>query len=162
MALSDSEIQEIKVEFGWHALTTDALPYVSWTALFEQVIQPNVSSLASTTSVTAVTPSAPPAPTAIVLGDATGFAAGQRIVVDVDARQETVTIASLSGSSATATFALTHSGTYPVAVECGETLVRGRLTQIRATKTKLRTTFGLGTLKRADDVEFYQGATQST
>lgn len=162
MALTDSEIQEIKVELGWHALTTDALPYVSWTALFEQVIQPNVSSLASTTSSTAVTPTTPVSPTAITLASASGFAAGNRIVVDVDDRQETVTVAALSGASATATFTKPHSGIYPVAVECGETLVRSRLAQIRATKQKLRTNYGLGTLKRADDVEWYQGTSQTT
>lgn len=160
--LLDSEIQEIKVELGWHALTTSALPYVSWTALFEQVIQPNVSTLAETTSATAIAP-APPASTTITLASGTGFLSGQRIVIDVDDQQETVTASVVQGAQLTAIFKLTHAGTYPVAVECGQTKIRKALAQIRSTKTKLATTYGLGTLKRADDVEWYQsGGNMST
>ena len=51
---------------------------------------------------------------------------------------------------------LAHSGTYPVTVEGGETIIREILRNIRAAKAEMGTTLGEGSLKKVDEVEFYQ------
>ena len=119
MALLDSEIARIKAELGYNLLTTGALPYIGITQVFEQVIQDNVLAGASTTSTTAVSAQSTPTPVGITLASATGFAAGVRVVLDVDDRQETATVQSMSGSVITVQLTGVHSGTYPVTVDGG-------------------------------------------
>lgn len=147
MALLDSEIARIKAELGYPLLSNNAEPWVGITMLFEQVVQPYMTSGASTTSSTAVTPASPVTPQNITLASATGFTALARVVVDVDARQEIVTVQALSGATLTALFTKTHSGTYPVTVEGGESLVRGKLTELVAAHTERGKAKGRGALK---------------
>lgn len=155
MALLDSELARIKSELGWNLLNTGALPYIGVTSLFEQIIGPNLTAGAVTTSATGVSASVPASLASLTLASATGFTAGARIVVDVDARQETVTLESLSGSIASALLANPHSGTYPVTVEGGESIVRENLARIRNVKAQMAQAFGAGSLKKVDEVEFY-------
>lgn len=156
MSLLPSELLRLKSELGFNVLTVGAEPYIGWTAIFDQVIAPNLTAGAVTTSSSSVTGDAScPTPSTIVLASATGFAVPARIVVDVDARQETVTLESLSGVNATALFTKSHSGTYPVTVEGGESIVREYLQTIRAVKAEMASTFGDGMIKKADEVEFY-------
>lgn len=152
MALLDSEIARIKAELGYNVLSNGALPWIDIVAIFEQVIQPNLSGGAKTTSSTTVTVQGQ---NTIVLASATGFHSGDRIVIDVDDRQEIVTVQNLSGSNATVLLSKEHSGTYPVTVEGPETIVREILADIAATKKKLAEQFGTGALKKVDEVEFY-------
>lgn len=152
MALLDSEIARIKAELGYNVLSNGALPWIDIVAIFEQVIQPNLSGGAKTTSSTTVTIQGQ---NTIVLASATGFHSGDRIVIDVDDRQEIVTVQNLSGSNATVLLSKEHSGTYPVTVEGPETIVREILADIAATKKKLAEQFGTGALKKVDEVEFY-------
>jgi len=51
---------------------------------------------------------------------------------------------------------LAHSGTYPVTVEGGESIVREYLARIRDVKAQMAQTFGEGSLKKVDEIEFYQ------
>lgn len=91
-----------------------------------------------------------------MLASATGFDAGARVVVDVDGRQEKLTIQTLSGASLTAQFAKTHSDTYAVTVEGGESLVREKLSEIWAARMTRGSSRGLGTLKAVvGDAEWY-------
>ncbi len=162
MALLDSEVARIRHEVGANSLTIGAEPRIDHLALFEQVIQPYTQAGASTTSSTAVTAATSPTPVAITLTSATGFSSGDRVVVDVDARQEVATIQNLVGAIATVQLSLAHSGTYPVTVEGGETIIRGILKQLdaigSAVSGHLYTSAQTAGLKRADDVEWY-GAT---
>jgi hypothetical protein len=156
VSLLDSEIARAKAELGYNLISIGA-PYIGTTALFEQAVQPYLEAGATTTSSTSVTHEAPPVPKAITLADATGFSAGDRVVVDVDARQEVVTVQALSGASLTALFTKTHSGTYPVTVEGGESIVREKLSAIVAFHESMKeSSDGLGSLKKADDAEWYQ------
>lgn len=162
MALSTSELARIKFELGYNLLSVSAEPLIGVTQLFEQVVQPYLTSGAATTSSTTVAASATPAPVAITLADATGFSAGNKIVVDVDDRQEYATIQSKSGSAVTVLLTLAHAGSYPVTVEGGESIVRGILRQIQQIS-------GIGTsaggllgqsleyagLKRVDKIEWF-------
>lgn len=156
MALLTSEIMRIRVELGYNALNVGAEPYIGTQAVFNQVIQTYMQGGASTTSSTAVTAAATPTPVTLTLASATSFTVGDHVAVDVDARYESAVIETLSGSTITVLLSGTHSGTYPVSVEGGESIVREALRAIAACKALL-TGSGLRSagLKRADEVEFY-------
>lgn len=162
MALLDSELTRIKAELGFNVLTVYSEPFINHTAIFEQVIQQNTSFGAITTSSTAVTAAWEPTPIALVLTSPTGFQAGQRVVIDVDGRQEIVTAQALSGSNLTVMLSKAHSGTYPVTVEGGESIIREILGYIRGTKEKMADSFGTGSLKSVDEISFYQAGGQTS
>lgn len=149
-------MERIRYELGYPILTVGAEPYIGWVSLFTQVIQPYVSAGASTTSSTAVTAATTPTPVTLTLTSGTGFNAGDRVVIDVDARQEIVTAQAVSGASLTVLLSLAHSGSYPVTVEGGETIVRELLRRIRETKDELGQTFGEGSIRKVDEIEFFQ------
>lgn len=160
MSLLDSEVARIKAELGYNTLTVGAEPYIGTASMFTQVIQPYVQAGARTTSSTAVTAATSPTPVTLTLASATDFTAGDRVVVDVDSRQETATIQSVSGSTITLLLSLTHSGTYPVTVEGGEAIVRSILRQIvRITESggTLQNAVAQSGIKKVDEVEFFGG-----
>lgn len=154
MALLDSELARIKAELGFNLLGT-AQPYFDVASVFEGVIQVYLGAGATTTSATEVTAAASPTPVAVTLASGTGFTAGDRVVIDVDDRQEWATIQSLSGAIITVALRFAHSGTYPVTVEGGEAIAREILGKIRNVKTRMGETFGAGALKQVDEVHFY-------
>lgn len=158
MALLDSELDRIRFETGWNLLNVGAEPYIGVAAIFSQVIQPNLRAGAVTTSATPVVAAAAPASITLTLASGTGFLTGQRIVVDVDDAQEVVTAQLVVGAALTVTLSKAHSGTYPLTVEGGESIVRECLQNIRAVKGKMATTFGEGTIKKVDEIEFYQNS----
>ena len=163
--LSDAEIAFLKAELGYNVLSIGAEPYVGITSLFTQVVQANVFGGAETTSTTTVAASSAPAPVAITLASATGFAAGDRVVIDVDSRQETATLQSLSGAAATFLLSLAHSGTYPVAQESPLTLVRHAMSQIRRINGAggiLQSAAAQSGIKKVDEVEFFGDGTAGT
>lgn len=152
--LLTSEVERIKAELGYNLIGIGQ-PYIGTTALFELAVQPYLSAGAATTSSTSVTGDG--TPKSITLASATGFTAGARVAVDVDGRQETVTIQALSGASLTALFLKTHSGSYPVTVEGGESIIREKLQAIVAFHASMAAaTKGRGALKKADDAEWYE------
>jgi hypothetical protein len=156
VALLTAEIERCKAELGYNLIGVGQ-PYIDTTSIFEQVIQVYLSAGATTTSSTAVTITAAGTPQTITLASATGFDEGARVVVDVDGRQEKLTIQTLSGASLTAQFAKTHSGTYPVTVEGGESLVREKLGDIWTARVTRSKSQGRGGLKAiVGDVEFYE------
>lgn len=157
MALTDSEIQRVRYELGYPNLDTAAEPYIGIVAVFTQVIQPYTLSGASTTSSTPVTAASSPTPQSLTLASATGFAAGAVVLVDVDARQERATVQSLSGSSMTVQLSLAHSGTYPVTVEGGESIIRDILRELRLVADAISSLKDRVGLKKADEIEFFGG-----
>lgn len=162
MALLTSEIQRIKFELGYALLSNSAAPWVDTVSIFEQVIQPYLQAGATTTSSTTVSASSAPTPVTLVLASADGVASGDRLVVDVDIRQEIATIQSLTGTSAVVLLQKAHTGTYPVTVEGGESLVREVLGRIADVKLKLSANYGAGALKKVDEVEWYQAGKGAT
>jgi hypothetical protein len=153
LALLDAEIARCKAELGYNLIGVGQ-PYIGTSALFEQVIQVYLGAGATTTSSTSVTGDG--TPKSITLADADGFDSGARVVLDVDGRQEKVTVQSLSGTTLTALFAKTHSGTYAVTVEGGESLVREKLGEIWTARVNRGKSQGRGALKAiVGDVEWY-------
>lgn len=162
MALLDSEVQRIRQELGYNAMSLQALPYIGITTIFDSVIQAYLTAGATTTSSTPVTAASSPTAQTLTLADGTGFAAGARIVVDVDSLQEVVTVQDMpTAASATVLLSLAHTGTYPVTVEGGESIVREHLRQLRilngpgGSLEALRNRAGI---KKVDEVEFYGGS----
>jgi hypothetical protein len=137
VALTDAELARVKYHLGYNLLTVGALPYVGYVSLFDQVIQPYLTGGAATTSSTAVTAADEPTAVTLTLASATGFVAGDTCLVDVDSKQERVTIRALSGSTITVLLSFAHSGTYPVVVEGPEALVRSLLKKADEAQTAL-------------------------
>lgn len=162
MALLASEMQRLRFECGYNVLGVGAEPYISYIALFDQVVKVYLNAGATTTSTTAVFAATTPTPSTITLASATGFAAKDIIVVDVDSRQEKATIQAVSGSTITALLTLAHDGMYPVTQEGGESIVRDLLRTIGDVKTKLFKASSSTGLKRVEDVEWYPGLRQGS
>lgn len=158
MALLDSEVWRIKAELGFALVEVGAEPYISYVALFDSVIQPFLNSGATTTSSTNVAAAGSPTLASITLASETGFSAGARVSLDVDSFNETATIRTLTGAVATLFLQKAHVGTYPVTVEGGDAIVREILQRIADIKLQMAQTFGEGSLKKVDEVEFYQGS----
>lgn len=156
MALLPGEIARLKAEMGFNVLSLGAEPFIGISQLWEIVIVPNLTAGTVTTSSTSVSASVPASLVSLALASITGFVAGARIVIDLDAQQETVTVESVSGSAVSALLAKAHSGTYPVTVEGPESIIREYLARIRDVKDRMARVFGTGALKQVDEVQFYQ------
>lgn len=161
MALTSSEVNRIRYELGYGIIDI-ANPYITTFSLFETVIQKYLESGATTSSSTAVTAASSPTPVTLVVASANGISAGDRLVVDVDSRQEAATIQSVSGTSVTLMLSLAHSGTYPVTVEGGESIVRNILTQLRNLTDSVGGAGGAfgkvvaqAGIKSVDEIEFF-------
>lgn len=158
MSLLDSEIWRIKYELGYNILQNSAEPYIGVVAIFNQVIQANVSAGVATTSTTAVAASSTPTRVTITLASASGFTAGCRVAIDVDDQQESATVESVSGSTIILYLSKAHGGTYPVTVEAGESIVREILRKLyKFSKSGGSFDQGLETagLKKVDEIEFF-------
>jgi hypothetical protein len=156
MALLQSELIRLKAELGFNVLSVGAEPYISIVALFDQVIGPYMTAGATTTSSTIVAAQDSPTPVTLTLASSTGFTEWNRVVVDVDGRQEIATARLVSGAAVTLDLKRAHTGTYPVTVEGGESIVREYLARIASVKDQMASTFGEGQLKKVDEIEFYQ------
>lgn len=165
MALLTSEIQRLKYELGYGLVGIGAEPMIGYYIVFEQVIQPYLSSGASTTSSTSVTAATEPTPVTLTLASATGFTAGNRVVVDVDSRQESATVQLVSGSTITLMLTKAHSGTFQVTVEAGEAIIRGILQKLDAisglmgggTSGLMAGAASSAGLRKVDEIEFFGG-----
>jgi hypothetical protein len=158
MALLDSEIQRIRFELGYNLLEAGAEPYIGVVEMFSQVIQTYTNAGASTTCSTSVTAASTPTPVTLTLTSATGFAQFDRVIIDVDSRQEAATVQAKSGSTITVILSGAHSGTYPVTVEGGESIVRELLGQLIALSSASGIVSKLGSqagIKKVDEVEFF-------
>lgn len=162
MALTTGELDRIKVELGFNTLQVGATPYIGISQLFEQVIQPYLATGTNTTSSTTVAAATTATPATLTLASATGFASLARVIVDVDDREEIVTVQSVSGSTITALLRFAHSGTYPVILEGAESIVRDILRKIRAVKTQIVAAAQTAGLKRVDVLEWYGNTAGTT
>lgn len=148
----------IRHELGYNLIQFGGEPWIGVPAIFDVVIKPYLDAGPKTTSSSEVVGTDEPTQAVIKLDDVTGFLPGQRVVVGDDDSQEIVTIQGLTGPLLLASFSKSHNRTYPVTVEGGESIVREILTNIRNCKGRMATSLGTGSLKKADEVEFYQGS----
>ena len=96
-----------------------------------------------------------PTPVALTLASATGFAAGQRVYIDVDTRQESATVQSIAGNVITVQLKNAHTGTYPVTVDGGEGMVRALLRRLDQVQAAIAIGYQSAGIKKVDEVEFY-------
>jgi hypothetical protein len=162
--LLDSEIARCKYELGYNIMTIGALPYIGIAALFEAVIQPYVGAGAKTSSATTVAASTSPTPVVLTLVDVTGFHDGDVVIVDVDDRQERVTVEQVSGSTIRVLLSKAHSVSFPVLVEGGEAIIRTLLGHLYDVEQKIVSASKTAGLKSAGRgaVEWYGGASGGT
>ncbi len=129
MALLQSEIQRIRAELGYNVLGIGAEPYIQYHAIFDQVIRAYLNAGATTIGLSYVEASVEPYE--IELASADGITQGMAVIVDVDERQERVTVQSISApNKITAVFRKDHTSPFPVTAEGGETIVRDILRKI--------------------------------
>jgi len=155
MPFSASELARIKVELGFNLMPSSSELYIDYSRVFVEEVNAHIEAEIVTTSATTVSTATQPTPVALTLADATGFAAADVVVVDVDARRERATIAAIVGSAITVQLTRAHSGTYPVSVLGPIPLARECLERIDAVKERMASTFGNGALKQVDEVQFY-------
>lgn len=151
--LTANEMGRIKAEVFDNVLDIGATPWIDVRAIYD-IIQTNVSSAstAPTTSTTAVTS---PGPTVLTLASVTGLSASSRIVLDVDAGREVVTVRAVIGSTVSVLCTKTHSGTYPVEIESPLTIVRGLLADLEAIDLQERIAIPQAGVKKVDEIEFF-------
>lgn len=151
--LTTDEMARVKAEIFDNVLSIGAVPWLDVRAIYD-VIQANVesSSVAPTTSTTAVTAAGP---TTLTLASVTGLASGSRVVLDVDAAREVVTVRAVSGLTVSVVCTKTHSGTYPVEVESALTIVRGILADLESIDQQERIAIPQAGVKRVDEIEFF-------
>lgn len=157
MALLTSELTRLRFELGYNMLGVAAEPYVEYHAAFDRVVAQYLQAGAKTTSSSVVSASTPPSPVTLTLASATGFSAGDAVVVDVDGRQERARVQALSGSTITLLLGFAHTGTYPVTVEGGESIIRDILAKIYAIDTAQANAVNTAGIKRVDEIEFFGG-----
>lgn len=157
MALTDAEVQRCKYELGYNLLAVGAEPYIGFVAVFDQVIQPYTLGGTATTSATPVTAATTPTPQSLVLASIGDIVAGSVVLVDVDTRQERATVQSVSGLSITLQLSLAHTGTYPVVLEGGESIIRDILEELRAVADSISNLKDRVGLKQVDEVQFFGG-----
>lgn len=158
MALSDSDVIRLKYHLGYNVLGIGAEPYIGIVAIFNQVVQKYMTSGASTTSSTSVVAASTPTQATVTLAAPTGFTPGDRVVVDVDSREEVARIQSVAGSNIQLLLSLAHSGTYPITVEGGETIVRDLLRKcdsLDGFNGALEGATDTAGIKKVDEIEFY-------
>lgn len=161
MALLLSEVYRIRAETGYNVMGITAIPYIDVTSIFDSVIQQYINpSEVAVCSTTVPDPLGVPTPTTLTLSVVDSFLTGARVIVDVDSRQEVATIQSVSGSTIQALLSLPHSGTYPVTVEGGESIIREKLRQLYAVNgpggaiEKARRRAGI---QQVDEIIFFGG-----
>ncbi len=158
MGLTDSEVQRVRYEMGFPNLSVSAEPMIGIHSYFDNILQPYLLGSVATTSSTPVTAATSPTPTSIVLVSATGFAAGNVVIIDVDTRQERVTVQSLAATTLTAQLSLAHSGTYPVVLEGGESIIRDLLNKLRKIGDSIDALRSRAGIKRIEgEIEFFGG-----
>ena len=154
--LTDDEMARVKGEILDVLLTYGAIPYFRVRPIYDLIRDTVVSSsVDATTSATAVTAAGP---VTLTLASATGYTAGQRVVLDADASREVVTIRSVSGSTISVICQKTHGGTYPVEVESALTIVRGLLCDLIACEEYERQAPASAGLKQVDEVQWFGGS----
>lgn len=156
MALTTGELTRLRYELGYNVLGVQAEPYVTYFASLDRVVTLYLSAGAVTSSSTVVAAATTPTPVTLTLASATGFALFDNVVIDVDARQEKARVETIVGSTITVILSKAHTGTYPVTVEGGESIIRELLQRCREAADKIGTSaLSAAGIKKVDEIEFF-------
>lgn len=153
--LTEAELMRIRAELFDNVLDIGAVPMIDIHAVYTSVIQPNLSS-SSTAATTCSTTVSAAGPTTLTLGSVSGLTAGvSRIVIDSDESREVCTVRNISGLTVSVICKRTHSGTYPVEIESGLTIVRGIIADLESLDQVQRNNVSSAGVKRVDEIEFF-------
>lgn len=152
--LTTAELMRIRAELFDNVLDLGAVPMIDIHAIYTSVIQPNLSS-SSTAATSSTTTVSAAGPSVLTLADVTGISAGTRLVIDVDGSREVCTVRAVTGSTVSVICQQTHSGTYPVEIESGLTIVRGVLADLEAVDQRQRVSVSSAGVKKVDEIEFF-------
>lgn len=153
--LSTSAMVRIKAELHDTVATIAAGVYIDIRSIYD-VIQGAVvgSDIPATSTATAVTVAGN---ASLVLASIAGIEVGTKLVLDVDAAREVVTVRSVTGSTVSVLCRQTHAGTYPVEIESGVTIVEGILAELDTVALQRRQQLSSAGVKRVDEIEFFGG-----
>lgn len=155
MPLTTGELDRIRAELGYNVLNVGAEPYIGVQAIFAQVIAPYLREGLETTTSTQVTASVSGAIARLIVADPTGLSLHSRVAIDVDDFLEVATVRELSGPTIAVYLKKEHSGTYTVTTDGGLQIVRECLASLYKTQLLIDDLDGTGSLKKVDEVEFY-------
>lgn len=158
MALLLSEARRIRFELGFNVMTTGVEPFIVTFETLDQILQAYLTAGATTTSATPVSEASVATPSTLTLTSETGFTAGAMVWIDVDARQENATIQNLATAEMTVLLTKEHTGTYPVTVDGGETIIRDILAKLRELGDELGGIAVVAAgIEQADEIRFGLG-----
>lgn len=125
MAMTDAEIEAIRVHLGWGAIKVAAYPYTpdGFYEVFHQVVQPNLQEGPATTIATAIATGT----TTVTPASMTGIVPFQQVYVDVADDHESVMVRAVTATTFTAKFTKDHPANCPVQVESGVARLRALL-----------------------------------
>lgn len=151
--LTTDEMARIKAELFDNVLAIGAVPWIDVRAIYD-IIQANVtsSSVSPTTSSTTVST---PGPVVLTLASVAELSSGNRLVLDVDAGREVVTVRAVSGNTVSVLCSKTHSGTYPVEVESPLTIVRGLIADLETVDQQERLVIPQAGIAQVDEIKFF-------
>lgn len=125
MAMTDSEIESIRVHLGYGAIKVAAYPYTAdgFFEVFHQVVQPNLDERQSTSVALAIAAGA----MSVTPASMTGIVPFTKLFVDVADAHELVVVRSVTLTTFSADFAKAHGAGCPVQVESGVARLRALL-----------------------------------
>jgi hypothetical protein len=123
--ITASEIDSLKFHTGHGSISVDAEPCISYHALFEQIIAPNLTTGPETTATGSIAAGV----STVTPASLTGILPYARLIIDVGADVEAVTVKSVSVGSFVATFQRAHVSGVPIAVTSGTARLRMLLWQ---------------------------------
>jgi hypothetical protein len=123
--ITASEIDSLKFHTGHGSISVDAEPYISYHALFEQIIAPNLTTAPESSSIGGISAGL----TNVTPVSMTGIQSYTRLVVDIGADVECVTVQSVTASTFTARFQRAHAAGAPIAIMSGTARLRMLLHQ---------------------------------
>jgi hypothetical protein len=163
VALTNSEIENLRFLLGWGNLTTAAYPYTpdGFYEVFYDIVAPNLTEGAETTASVAISAAGIATITPASMTDIVAYA---RLVIDVGDDDETVTVRAVTATTFSARFTLAHAAPYLIAVESGLTRLRGLMARAfkvlsEKTGTKITSSAGLKMVGQGE-VEWF-GATSA-
>jgi hypothetical protein len=150
--LSDAEAQRLRYELGLNVVGIGAEPYIGHAqiiAIIQQYLASDVQDPTYSTSAVTATGS-----NLLLVGSTTGLTAGTPVILDVDDLAERVVIKSVGINTITVNCRKLHSASFPVEIESGLTLVRGRLATLSSLDDKIIAAADAAGIKQVDEVVF--------
>jgi hypothetical protein len=161
-SLTTAEIEALRFFLGYGNISIGGYPYTpdGFFELFNSVVAPNLTSGEETTATTAIVAGSTTTVTPVSM---TSIVVGSKLVVDVGAAAEVVSVKSVTGSTFSASFVSAHPASgYPVALFSGVARCRMLLDRADRAWTAMQDVGDIAStagLKKVDEIEWYGSGT---